>query len=220
MSNLTNNLVPPVPLVHSTNGTNGTNEHRYILEKGSKKYHCPECGKKRFVRYIDTETDDYLPEQYGRCDRETKCGYHLNPYTDGYAKMIREQKQGQNTGKGRSYSPKFQKKQYAKPKPGFIPVEILKQTLQGYEENVFIQNLLSCVSFPFDPKDIEKVISLYHLGTVNNGYRIGAITFPFIDIGNKVRAIQVKQFNETNHTMGTDFLHSIIIMILPSFLIA
>jgi hypothetical protein len=48
------------------------------------------------------------------------------------------------------------------------------------------------------------------LGTVANGYRAGAVTFPFIDIAGNVRAIQVKQFDETNHTTGTDFLHSII----------
>ena len=48
------------------------------------------------------------------------------------------------------------------------------------------------------------------MGTVANGYRAGAITFPFIDIQNNVRAIQVKQFDEANHTKGTDFLHSII----------
>ena len=35
-------------------------------------------------------------------------------------------------------------------------------------------------------------------------------TFPFIDIKNNVRAIQVKQFNEQNHTTGTNLLHSII----------
>jgi hypothetical protein len=48
------------------------------------------------------------------------------------------------------------------------------------------------------------------LGTVANGYRAGANTFPFIDINNNVRAVQVKQFDEQNHTTGTDFLHSII----------
>ena len=66
------------------------------------------------------------------------------------------------------------------------------------------------VKFPFEVQDIEKVISLYNLGTVQNGYRTGANTFPFIDIDNNVRAIQVKQFDEANHTTGTDFLHSII----------
>jgi hypothetical protein len=48
------------------------------------------------------------------------------------------------------------------------------------------------------------------LGTVANGYRAGANTFPFIDIKDNVRAVQVKQFDEQNHTTGTDFLHSII----------
>src|SRR4051794_20776422 len=49
-------------------------EHRYILEKGSRKHRCPDCHRKTFVRYVDIQTRDYLPEQYGRCDREIKCG--------------------------------------------------------------------------------------------------------------------------------------------------
>ena len=92
----------------------------------------------------------------------------------------------------------------------FIPVEVFNRTRAGYEKNVFIQNLLSQVAFPFEVQDIEKVISLYRLGTVQNGYRLGANTFPFIDINDNVRAVQVKQFDEMNHTIGTDFLHSII----------
>ena len=72
-------------------------EYRYIFEKGSKKHLCPNCNKKRFVRYIDTVTGNYLPEQYGRCDRESKCSYHLNPYIDGYAKAIWDQEQGNKT---------------------------------------------------------------------------------------------------------------------------
>ncbi len=38
----------------------------------------------------------------------------------------------------------------------------------------------------------------------------GSITFPFIDEKENVRAIQVKQFDETNHTLNTNFIHSII----------
>ena len=85
-------------------------EHRYILEKGSKKHYCRECTKKRFVRYIDAETGEYLPEQYGRCDRESKCSYHLNPYLDDYAKMIWEKEQGQYSGNWKPYQPKQKKK--------------------------------------------------------------------------------------------------------------
>jgi len=102
------------------------------------------------------------------------------------------------------------REQSPKKDPVFIPVEVLNETLQGYEQNVFIQNLLTRVPFPFDGNQIERIISLYYLGTVNDGYRTGAITFPFIDQVGNIRAIQVKQFNEANHTTGTDFIHSII----------
>jgi hypothetical protein len=153
---------------------------------------------KRFVRYVDS-TGEYLPEQYGRCDREVNCGYHLNPYADGYGR------------EDSSYTRTLPLVKAKKPQVlNYIPKSVLKETLQGYENNVFVQNLANRVKYPFPERDLEQVISMYYLGCVNNGYRRGAITFPFIDSEMNVRAIQVKQFNEDNHTTGTDFLHSII----------
>lgn len=200
-----------------SNFSNFSNQpHLYSLEKGSKKHHCPDCNKKTFVLYIDTETGDYLPKQYGRCDRESKCSYHLNPYLDGYAKMIWEQEQ-KVTGvtKVTVLKQKYfrtQPKTQPKPEPVFFDFDTFKQTLQPerYEKNTFIQNLFYRVQFPFEVDDVTKAIQLYRLGTVANGYRAGANTFPFIDIKGNVRAVQVKQFDEQNHTTGTDFLHSII----------
>jgi len=188
-------------------------KYRYILEKGSKKHLCPECEKKRFVRYIDTQTGEYLPEQYGRCDRESKCAYHLNPYLDGYAKAVWEQEQGNRSELPNNWKPKRKKAiPQPEPQPVFFDFNTFKQTLQPerYEKNTFIQNLFYRVQFPFEVDAVTKVIQLYRLGTVTSGYRAGANTFPFIDIKGNIRAVQVKQFDEQNHTTATDFLHSII----------
>jgi len=187
--------------------------HRYSLEKGSRKHHCPNCKKKTFVRYIDKESGDYLPEQYGRCDRESKCSYNLKPYLDRYAEAIWEEKQGNRLGLPNNWKPQRKMaKSQPPPEPVFFDFETFKQTLEPkrYEKNMFIQNLFNTVEFPFEVDYVKNVIQLYRLGTVANGYRAGAITFPFIDIKGNVRAIQVKQFDEQNHTTGTDFLHSII----------
>lgn len=194
-----------------SNFSNFSNQHRYILDKGTKKHLCPKCNKKTFVLYVDIETGNYLPEQYGRCDRESKCLYYLNPYLDGYAKAIQEQEKGNP-----SDLPNIKKPKNDIPQPPIEPVffdfETFKKTLlpEHYEKNTFIQNLLLNVKFPFEVDEVTKVIQLYRLGTIANGYRAGAISFPFIDLNNNIRAVQVKQFDEHNHTTGTDFLHSII----------
>ncbi len=188
------------------------NAYRYTLDKSSKKFICPACNKKRFVRYIDTMTGNYLPEQYGRCDREVDCCYHLNPYSDGYAKLINEKENGKPTNFN------YQKKNFIYSKPEtktetehvYFDLDTFKQTLKGYENNVFIQNLLCNIPYPFNTSDIEKVISMYGLGTITEGYMTGAVSFPFIDKNKNVRAVQVKQFDKENHTTKTNFLHAII----------
>lgn len=183
-------------------------EYRYNLDRSSHKGYCPDCGEKRFVLYVDESIGEYLPEEYGRCDREDSCGYHLNPYQDGYAKEIwkKEQRFRTNWNLCRSRNIPTKPKRRSIP----IPFEVLARTRTGYENNIFIKNLLANVPYPFNTEDIERVISMYHLGTVQSGYRGGAITFPFIDKENYVRAIQVKQFDKSNHTIGTDFLHAIL----------
>lgn len=47
---------------------------------GRNRYPCPQCGKaKKFTRYIDTATGEYIADDVGKCDRESKCGYHYTP---------------------------------------------------------------------------------------------------------------------------------------------
>lgn len=183
--------------------------YRFILDRSNRKYICPQCGKKRFVRYFDSENEELLPDQYGRCDRESKCGYFLNPYSDGYAKETFQTESGV-TKVTRITSQKkhffSQKPKQISEEPVFFDFETFRKTLGNYENNVFIQNLLSRVTFPFPADEVTELIKLYRLGTTSSG----AICFPFIDINDNVRAVQVKQFDEQNHTTKTTFLHSII----------
>jgi len=170
-------------------------EFRYKLDAGSKKDICPNCLKKRFVRYIDKETGEYLSQQYGRCDRESNCGYISNPYKDESLKH--------KTFLNRTYTPK---------PVTYIPNEILNQTMQfeRYDLNTFILNLIHNIPYPFTATEVMKIAEIYKLGTIASGYRAGAVTFPFIDVNNNIRAIQVKEFDKHNHTKSTDFIHSII----------
>lgn len=189
-----------------SNFSNSSNYFRLILDRSNRKYFCLQCRKKRFVKYIDTETNEFLPDHYGRCDRESKCGYFLNPYSDGYAKELFQSENGitKVTSQNKHFfSPK---RTETSEQPVFFDFETFTKTLRNYEKNVFIQNLLSRVSFPFPTDEVNQLIQIYRLGTVSSG----AISFPFIDINDRVRAVQVKQFDEQNHTTKTTFLHSII----------
>tara|TARA_R110000782_G_scaffold146116_1_gene238840 strand:- start:425 stop:1504 length:1080 start_codon:yes stop_codon:yes gene_type:complete len=52
---------------------------KYTLDKGTKKFPCPNCTKRTLVKYVETETGSYLPDEFGRCDREQNCSYHKAP---------------------------------------------------------------------------------------------------------------------------------------------
>lgn len=55
--------------------------YKYSLEIGSKKFICPNCNKKTFVRYINNHNNTYLNYNYGRCDRINSCNYFKKPET-------------------------------------------------------------------------------------------------------------------------------------------
>ncbi len=178
--------------------------YQFTLDKSGKKYHCPCCEKKRLVRYIDQHTRELLPEKYGRCDREINCAYHLNPYTDGYTSNQNHPFNNSST----TIEP-MSIKPVAAPTLVHLPPEILSHTLKGYEYNRFIQYLLNKAPFPFEPSEVEALIALYRLGTIHKGAYKGALTIPFIDEHDWVRAIQVKNFDDQNKTTQTTFIHGI-----------
>jgi len=50
---------------------------KYSLAKRGKTI-CPNCNKKTFVLYLETESGKEM-YGFGRCDRESNCGFHKKP---------------------------------------------------------------------------------------------------------------------------------------------
>jgi ribosomal protein L21E len=123
---------------------------QYKYQFGKGKFNCPKCNKKRFVKYIETETGHYADSQYGRCDREIKCGFF--EYPNGNSII--------------NYN-------YVAPppvKPSYIDKEILQKTLTKYEINPLITYLYS----HYDGDEVNVTIDKYQVGTskMNNGATI------------------------------------------------
>ena len=130
-------------------------EYKYSLDTTSRKFHCPNCGKKRFVRYVDNETGQYLPADIGRCDREQKCAYHKTPKQGGYS-----------IAKALYTHPRDEKPK----KFDTLPFSYVEKSKGNYKNNVFIQWLATLPGW--DHKRAENVARLYHVGTYRNGWPI------------------------------------------------
>lgn len=173
-------------------------DYRYQFKKyksPSDRLMCPSCNHKRtFTPYVDITTGEQLPDNYGKCERVNNCGYQLNPYKDGYAKMIREQ---ERTGRPYNWKPQPVVKRPIPPtSPSiFIPNDIKEATLKAYNQNNFVRYLNTL----FDQSDVEAAVFRYQIGTSN--YWEGSTVFWYIDINANVRAGQIKCFGDTGYTI-------------------
>lgn len=178
--------------------------YRFTLLKGSKKFLCPGCGKKRFVPYLGTHTGELLPEHYGRCDRALNCAYHVNPYADGYSKLMTGQENESNFNNSKLGQAIIRKPPVSAsptPEPSFIPVEIFKQSRTGYNQNNFVIWLTSL----FDTETVNSLISRYHIGTSKHQFANkdfpnykspkGSTVFWQIDLHGNIRSGKIMYYN-------------------------
>lgn len=148
------------------------------LEKGSKKYVCPACSNKTFVRYVNNETDNYFADDVGRCDRESKCGYHKppkqffidNPQTSkGFVFVGTSQKKNASNyalpNKNGSQV-NYQAANISK-KPDYLAKNYLIHSVKNYEQNSFVSFLLDL--FSEDSQAAWQAIKDYLIGTTGSG---------------------------------------------------
>lgn len=125
----------------------------------AKKYVCPSCRKKRFVRYIDTNTNNLFPEQYGRCDREDSCGYFMHPSEDGLiTKEHLRAKQAEQDYEVTAIENDF----------AVVDRKILISSLASYESN----NLFKWFEDKFGYQVAFDTFWLFYVGTAKDGSAI------------------------------------------------
>jgi hypothetical protein len=164
-------------------------EHRYILEpyRGmNTRYRCPECqGRdKTFSLYIDRETSEHLHLKVGRCNRESKCGYHYTP-----KQYFHDNNISFETNRPLTVKP-YPTIKAVKP-ASYIPVEVFTASLKAYENNHFVQFL----SGIFGPEIANELIARYFIGT--SKHWPGATVFWQVDAQGKIRTGKIMLYNST-----------------------
>lgn len=156
--------------------------YKYSLDKSSKKFVCPSCGKKSFVKYINIEDNSYLEDKFGRCDRESSCKFQQNPKQNG---VISE---------------------FAKPiitkEASTLQSDLIAKCGRNFRQNNFIQFLKPY----FSEAEIKSVILKYMLGT--SSHWEGSTVFWQVNSLNKIMTGKVMLFDvKTGKRIKTPFNH-------------
>ena len=177
-------------------------QYRYCLPKKAIKTNCPDCGprhRKTLSRYVDTKTGEPLPELYGRCDRESNCGYHLSPYHKtasglSYADEVFQQWKDDNPLPVHQNMTSSAPRQPAPLAPVYcIPDSIFRQSVGHYENNQLARLLCQ----QFGQQKSHELLKRFSIGT--SSHWPGSTVFWIIDERNRVRGGQVVLFAEDWH---------------------
>jgi hypothetical protein len=148
-------------------------KYNYQFDTSSKKFICPNCLKKRFVKYIDAN-GNYLHDNYGKCDRP-KCGYFLKPKMD----ILNSFKTNKSI-----FIPQKQKL------PSYFDTVLKEKTLCQYYKN----DLYNFLETKFDKETIQKIFIKYNVGTSNHWG--GSTIFWQVDYWGKVRSGKIMKYSK------------------------
>ena len=175
-------------------------KHRYQLAKYkglSSRLVCPNCGRREFSPYIDTETGKILDETCGRCNRESKCGYHLSP-SQFFNQNPGARPQGDDWKQLPDWALKKQQELLLAPKQSQqgqiceLPKDIVRRTVTMTPKSNFVRFLETI----FDPVIVEGLVEEYQLGVTKSL----ATIFYQIDAHGRYRGGKIIQYDpQTGH---------------------
>lgn len=152
------------------------------LEKNSRKYICPSCGKRTFVRYVDADKN-HIDENCGRCDRSDNCGCHNPPREFIDNTEIRE------------YKPILP----APPRPiDYLDTKFIESgsyVLNGrlYEYNTSRNNNFNYYLLDiFDWWTVKYLQDIFLISSFSDG----AITYPYIDENGRLKSLKRQQYDK------------------------
>jgi hypothetical protein len=169
-------------------------EGEKVIARGNTykaKHWCPGCQKKRFVRFVDLRTYEYLPERFGRCDRENNCAYYLHPNEEDYT---------------------IGKPVKAPPKPPVIPKapSFIKKALARSSIDLVGNKLYQFLISLFYEDEVASSFKEYGIGTDNLKWP-GAPIFYQIDLEGSIRGGKVIDYADNGHRLKNHcgWIHSL-----------
>jgi hypothetical protein len=153
-------------------------EYRFSLDNSRpvKLFLCPQCRKKTFKRYIDKDTNSYLDEYIGRCNREVNCGYHATPKNNVEVNPFNKQRMSAHFMQSKKQS-------------DYIEQGVFEKTLGHYERNNFYQFLVAHYCNERAAMSAQR----FCLGT--SKHWAGATIFWQVDIHNRIRAGKIMLYD-------------------------
>ena len=166
----------------------------------STRHTCPECGQKQsFTLYLDGKNNAPIHSKVGKCNRESKCGYHYTPkqfYNDNPSISIDTTSLNGCWDKSKPIVPLIP--------PGTIPFSFVERSV-SYKSN-FVRFLCEILN----NKQIQAIGENYALGAT----KTSEVIFWQIDIQGKVRTGKIMQYNpdtgrRLKHESGAiDWVHN------------
>lgn len=152
----------------------------------ASRHECPKCQDRRsFTYYLNGDTGKMIHEKVGRCDHESRCGYHYPPRE--YFRDNPQERNRPHSTDGMLPTPTHEA--IRNTEPDYIPGKYLTDSL--HYESYFTEFLYSLFGEDMDNRTVERLKFDYHLG----GTPSKEVIFWQVDASDKIRTGKIMRYD-------------------------